>query len=105
MSKQLNISALNLVPVRAGTNATQAIEDMVDLAEHIDGSNYQRYWISEHHNMTPIASSATRILIKHILQHTKNIRDGSSGVVLPNQAPIAVAEKFGTDLKSTRLNS
>lgn len=96
MSKQLNISALNLVPVRAGTNATQAIEDMVDLAEHIDGSSYQRYWISEHHNMTSIASSATRILIKHILEHTKNIRVGSGGVMLPNHAPLIVAEEFGT---------
>lgn len=96
MSKQLNISALNLVPVRAGTNASQAIEDMVDLAEHIDGSSYQRYWISEHHNMTSIASSATRILIKHILEHTKNIRVGSGGVMLPNHAPLVVAEEFGT---------
>ncbi|WP_052256469.1 LLM class flavin-dependent oxidoreductase [Salinicoccus sp. YB14-2] len=96
MSKQLNISALNLVPVRAGTNAAQAIEDMVDLAQHIDGSSYQRYWISEHHNMTSIASSATRILIKHILEHTKNIRVGSGGVMLPNHAPLVVAEEFGT---------
>lgn len=96
MSKQLNISALNLVPVRAGTDATQAIKDMVDLAEHIDGSGYRRYWISEHHNMTSIASSATRILIKHILEHTKNIRVGSGGVMLPNHAPLIVAEEFGT---------
>ncbi|CAM4137305.1 LLM class flavin-dependent oxidoreductase [Lacicoccus alkaliphilus] len=96
MPKRLNISALNLVPVRAGTDATQAIEDMVGLAKHIDASKYQRYWISEHHNMTSIASSATRILIKHILENTKNIRVGSGGVMLPNHSPLIVAEEFGT---------
>lgn len=96
MTKKLNISALNLVPVRAGTNASQAIEDMVDLAGHIDGSQYRRYWISEHHNMTSIASSATRILIKHILENTEHIRVGSGGVMLPNHSPLIVAEEFGT---------
>lgn len=96
MTKQLNISVLNLVPVREGKNTTEAIEDMITLARHVDHSNYQRYWISEHHNMKTLASSATRLLIQHTLEHTENIRVGSGGVMLPNHSPLVVAEEFGT---------
>lgn len=96
MAKPLNISVLNLVPVREGKDATGAIEDMITLARHVDGSDYQRYWISEHHNMRTLASSATRMLIQHTLEHTDEIRVGSGGVMLPNHSPLIVAEEFGT---------
>lgn len=96
MAKQLNISVLNLVPVREGSDATGAFKDMITLAKHVDGTSYQRYWISEHHNMVSIASSATRQLIQHILQNTEHIRAGSGGVMLPNHSPYIVAEEFGT---------
>lgn len=96
MSKNINISVLNLVPVREGSNATGAFEDMITLAKHVDKTTYQRYWISEHHNMRSLASSATRQLIQHILQNTDEIRVGSGGVMLPNHSPYIVAEEFGT---------
>ncbi|CAD2074181.1 hypothetical protein GCM10007275_05370 [Jeotgalicoccus coquinae] len=96
MTRKLNISVLNLVPVREGSNATGAFEDMIKLAKHVDGSSYQRYWVSEHHNMVSVASSATRQLIQHILQNTEHLRVGSGGVMLPNHSPYIVAEEFGT---------
>ena len=94
--KHLNISALNLVPVREGGGVKEAVEDMVSLAQHLDHSSYERYWIAEHYNTTTIASSATRQLIHYVLQHTENIRVGSGGVMLPNHSPLIVAEEFGT---------
>lgn len=96
MPKKLTPSILNLVPVREGRDAGDAFRDMVDLAQHVDGSDYARYWVAEHHNTTSIASSATRQLIHHILQHTAHIRVGSGGVMLPNHSPLVVAEEFGT---------
>ena len=96
MPKKLSASLLNLVPVREGHGVSDAIADMVDLAKHVDGSGYTRYWVAEHHNTTSIASSATRQLIHHILHHTESIRVGSGGVMLPNHSPLIVAEEFGT---------
>ncbi|MCG1008877.1 LLM class flavin-dependent oxidoreductase [Salinicoccus sp. ID82-1] len=96
MPKKLTPSILNLVPVREGKGAREAFEDMVSLAQHVDQSDYARYWVAEHHNTTSIASSATRQLIQHILHHTENIRVGSGGVMLPNHSPLIVAEEFGT---------
>src|SRR5699024_6526487 len=95
MTKKINISVLNLVPVREGSNATGAFEDMITLAKHVDGSSYQRYWISEHHNMVSIASSATRQLIQHILQNTEHLRVGSGGGMLPNHSPSILADGLG----------
>lgn len=94
--KHLNISVLNLVPVREGGDARDAINDTAELAKHLDESAYQRYWIAEHHNTTSIASSATRQLIHYTLSQTNNIRVGSGGVMLPNHTPLIVAEEFGT---------
>lgn len=96
MTKKINISVLNLVPVREGSNASGAFQDMIKLAKHVDGTSYQRYWVSEHHNMVSVASSATRQLIQHILQNTEHLRVGSGGVMLPNHSPYIVAEEFGT---------
>lgn len=87
---------LNLVPVREGGDAKEAANHMIELAQHLDNSAYRRYWIAEHHNTTSIASSATRQLIHYTLAHTKNIRVGSGGVMLPNHSPLIVAEEFGT---------
>ena len=94
--KKLNISALNLVPVREGGGVKEAADEMVELAQHLDNGVYQRYWIAEHHNTTSIASSATRQLMHYTLAHTASIRVGSGGVMLPNHSPLIVAEEMGT---------
>ena len=93
---QLPLSVLNLAPIRQGQGAKEAIEAMVDLAQDVEKLGYTRYWIAEHHNTPTIVSSATAILIKHVLEHTESIKVGSGGIMLPNHAPLAVAEQFGT---------
>ncbi|UXR46432.1 LLM class flavin-dependent oxidoreductase [Staphylococcus simulans] len=93
---EIKVSALNLVPVKSGEDEKQAIDNMVDLAQHLDELGYERYWIAEHHNAPNLVSSATALLIQHTLEHTKNIRVGSGGIMLPNHAPLVVAEQFGT---------
>ncbi|MDF1509073.1 LLM class flavin-dependent oxidoreductase [Robertmurraya sp. DFI.2.37] len=90
------ISVLNLAPIRKGQGAKEAIEAMVSLAQATEEFGYSRYWIAEHHNTPTLVSSATSILIKHTLEHTKSIRVGSGGVMLPNHSPLVVAEQFGT---------
>jgi luciferase family oxidoreductase group 1 len=90
------ISVLNLAPIRKGQSSSQAIEAMVDLAQAVEKMGYQRYWIAEHHNTSTLVSSATSILIKHVLEHTKTIKVGSGGIMLPNHSPLVVAEQFGT---------
>src|SRR5699024_7751129 len=90
------ISVLNLVPIRQGSNAQTAIEQMVELAQKVEALGYERYWVAEHHYTSRLVSSATSILIKHILEHTNRIKVGSGGIMLPNHAPLVVAEQFGT---------
>jgi luciferase family oxidoreductase group 1 len=90
------VSVLNLAPIREGVTSQQAIEDMVDLAKATEAMGYERYWIAEHHNSPTLVSSATAILIKHTLEHTKTIKVGSGGIMLPNHSPLVVAEQFGT---------
>ncbi len=90
------VSVLNLVPIRKGNGPKEAIDQMVELAQAVDEMGYERYWIAEHHNTTTLVSSATTILMKHTLDNTKRIRVGSGGVMLPNHAPLTVAEQFGT---------
>jgi luciferase family oxidoreductase group 1 len=90
------VSVLNLVPIREGQTAKQAIESMVDLAQATEKMGYQRYWIAEHHNTPTLVSSATSLLIQHTLEHTSTIRVGSGGIMLPNHSPLVVAEQFGT---------
>ena len=96
MNKDLKISVLNLVYVREGYDSKDAFTRMRLLAEELDHTTYERYCVSEHHNMKSIASSATRLLIQYTLQHTNRIRVGSGGVMLPNHTPYIVAEEFGT---------
>jgi luciferase family oxidoreductase group 1 len=90
------VSVLNLVPIRSGQTAKQAVEAMVELAQAVEKMGYKRYWIAEHHNTPTLVSSATSILIKHTLENTEQILVGSGGIMLPNHAPLVVAEQFGT---------
>ena len=96
MVKQLHYSALNLVPIREGSNEKGAIQQMISLAQHLENLNYERYWIAEHHNAPNLVSSATVLLIQHCLNATHDMRIGSGGIMLPNHAPLIVAEQFGT---------
>lgn len=93
---QIPVSVLNLVPIREGQDAKEAIDSMVDLAQATEAMGYSRYWIAEHHNTSTLVSSATSILMKHTLEHTNKIRVGSGGIMLPNHSPLVVAEQFGT---------
>ncbi|MBN6852496.1 LLM class flavin-dependent oxidoreductase [Staphylococcus warneri] len=93
---KLKVSALNLVPIREGQDDSDALNDMIDLAQHLEQVGYERYWIAEHHNAPNLVSSATALLIQHTLEHTKTIKVGSGGIMLPNHAPLIVAEQFGT---------
>ncbi|WP_436859845.1 LLM class flavin-dependent oxidoreductase [Staphylococcus caeli] len=94
--KDLKLSALNLVPIREGQDDKAALDDMVTLAQNLESLDYSRYWIAEHHNAPNLVSSATALLIQHTLEHTSTIRVGSGGIMLPNHAPLIVAEQFGT---------
>ena len=94
--KDIKLSALNLVPIREGQDDKDAINDMVKLTQGLDELGYERYWIAEHHNAPNLVSSATALLIQHTLEHTERIKVGSGGIMLPNHAPLIVAEQFGT---------
>jgi luciferase family oxidoreductase group 1 len=96
MSDKLAISVLDLVGMRRGESAGSAIARSVDLAQHVERLGYQRYWLAEHHSISGLACSATPVLIGHVAGATKTIRVGSGGVMLPNHAPLVVAEQFGT---------
>ena len=87
---------LDLVAVREGGTVAQALQIALRTAQQADALGFQRYWLAEHHNMAGIASSATAVLVGHIAGGTKRIRVGSGGVMLPNHAPLVVAEAFGT---------
>lgn len=89
-------SILDLAPIPVGHNARDAFSHSLDLAQHAEKWGYQRYWLAEHHNMTGIASAATSVLIGYLAAGTQRIRLGSGGVMLPNHAPLVIAEQFGT---------
>jgi luciferase family oxidoreductase group 1 len=90
------LSVLDLAPIIDGGNAGNSFKNSVDLAQHTEAWGFNRYWLAEHHNMPGIGSSATSVLIGHIAGATKQIRVGSGGVMLPNHAPLVIAEQFGT---------
>ena len=94
--QSLPISVLDLVPTRPGEPAGRAIARSVELARHVEQLGYKRYWVAEHHAIQGLACSATPVVIGHIAAGTKTIRAGSGGVMLPNHAPLVVAEQFGT---------
>lgn len=92
----LPVSILDLVVMRAGESAGSAIARSVDLAQHAEKWGYRRYWLAEHHSIAGLACSATPLLIGHVAGATSRIRVGSGGIMLPNHAPLVVAEQFGT---------
>jgi len=92
----IKISVLDLAIVRDGGNATDTFKNSLDLAQKAEKWGYNRFWLAEHHNMQGVASSATVVLIGHIAAGTSTLRVGSGGIMLPNHAPLIVAEQFGT---------
>ena len=90
------LSVLDLSPITAGADPSQALSNSLSLAQHTEGLGYYRYWVAEHHNMPGIASAATAVVIGHIAGGTSTLRVGSGGIMLPNHAPLVVAEQFGT---------
>ncbi|NHM20539.1 LLM class flavin-dependent oxidoreductase [Tritonibacter mobilis] len=91
-----HFSLLDLAPVPEGKTAADALEGTVDLARAAERFGYHRYWLAEHHNMPGIASAATAVMIGHVAGATKTMRIGAGGIMLPNHAPLVVAEQFGT---------
>ncbi|OWT76795.1 MULTISPECIES: LLM class flavin-dependent oxidoreductase [unclassified Achromobacter] len=89
-------SVLDLAPIAQNHTAADAFRNTVELAQHVERWGYNRFWLAEHHNINGIASSATAVLIGHVAGHTKTLRVGSGGVMLPNHAPLIIAEQFGT---------
>ena len=95
-SSSLPISVLDLATVTEGSTPAETFAKSLELARHVEKLGYTRYWLSEHHNMISVASSATSVLIGYIAGGTSSIRVGSGGIMLPNHSPLAVAEQFGT---------
>jgi luciferase family oxidoreductase group 1 len=90
------LSVLDLAPIPRDSDAGQALRNSLDLAQHAERLGYQRYWLAEHHNMPGIASAATAVAIAHVAGGTSTIRVGAGGIMLPNHAPLVIAEQFGT---------
>lgn len=94
--ENIPLAVLDLAPINEGAETAQAFKNSVELAQHVESLGFNRFWLAEHHNMPGIGSSATSVLIGHIAGATKSIRVGSGGVMLPNHAPLVIAEQFGT---------
>ena len=92
----VKLSILDLVRVTEGSDARTALDNAANLAQHAEGWGYQRIWFAEHHNMAGIASAATALVVQHVAAATRRIRVGAGGVMLPNHAPLVIAEQFGT---------
>ena len=92
----VSVSVLDVAPIVVGATPADALRNSMDLARRADGLGYTRYWVAEHHNLNGIASAATSVVIAHLAQVTKRIRVGAGGVMLPNHAPLVIAEQFGT---------
>lgn len=93
---EVAFSVLDLAIIKEQHDAADAFERSLDLAKHTEKWGYKRFWLAEHHNMVSVGSSATAVLIGHIAGGTRHIRVGSGGIMLPNHAPLMVAEQFGT---------
>ena len=89
-------SVLDLSPITEGSDASQALRNSLDLARHVEALGYRRYWMAEHHNLPGIASAATAVALAHVAAGTSSIRIGAGGIMLPNHAPLIIAEQFGT---------
>jgi luciferase family oxidoreductase group 1 len=90
------LSVLDLSPIIEGGDASLALRNTLDLARHAERWGYQRYWLAEHHNMPGIASAATAVVLAHVAAGTSTLRLGAGGIMLPNHAPLVIAEQFGT---------
>ena len=90
------LSILDLAPIVQGGSAADSFRNTLDLARHAERLGYRRFWLAEHHNMAGVASAATAVVIAHVAAGTRTIRVGAGGVMLPNHAPLVVAEQFGT---------
>jgi luciferase family oxidoreductase group 1 len=90
------LSVLDLAPIVEGSDASQAFHSSLDLARHAERWGYRRFWLAEHHGMPGIASAATAVVIGHVAAGTSTIRVGAGGIMLPNHAPLVIAEQFGT---------
>ena len=90
------LSVLDLSPIKQGSDAGCALRESAELARHCERHGYRRYWLAEHHNMPGIASAATAVAIGHVAAQTSTIRVGAGGIMLPNHAPLVIAEQFGT---------
>ena len=89
-------SVLDLSPVAEGSDVSASLANSLDLARHAERLGYHRYWLAEHHSMPGIASAATSVVIGHVAGGTARIRVGAGGIMLPNHAPLMIAEQFGT---------
>ncbi|WP_437927814.1 LLM class flavin-dependent oxidoreductase [Sorangium sp. So ce291] len=94
--KRIPLSVLDLAPVRRGSSASSAFAESIELSRHVEALGYRRHWFAEHHGMPGIAAAAPSVLIARVAAATSTIRVGSGGVMLPNHAPLAIAEQFGT---------
>src|SRR5262245_22291657 len=90
------LSVLDLSPITEGGTAAQSFRNTLDLAQHAERWGYRRYWLAEHHGMPGIASAATAVVIAHVAAGTTTMRVGAGGIMLPNHAPLVIAEQFGT---------
>jgi luciferase family oxidoreductase group 1 len=90
------LSVLDLAPIVEGSTPSEALRNSLDLAQHAERWGFRRFWLAEHHNAIGIASAATAVVIAHVAGGTKTIRVGSGGIMLPNHAPLVIAEQFGT---------
>src|SRR5690606_2616834 len=95
-SKKIDYSILELAVVSQGQSFKQTLNNSLALAKEAEKQNYERYWFAEHHNSVNVASSATSVLIGYVAENTDKIRVGSGGIMLPNHAPLIIAEQFGT---------
>ncbi|HEX8366974.1 MAG TPA: LLM class flavin-dependent oxidoreductase [Pyrinomonadaceae bacterium] len=93
---KIPFSVLDLAPVVKGGSVSDALRNSLSLAQHVEALGYRRFWLAEHHNMTGIASAATSVVIGYVAGGTSKIRVGAGGIMLPNHAPIVIAEQFGT---------
>ncbi len=96
MVRMIPLSILDLSPVPEGSSTGDALRNSMDLARHAEALGYRRYWMAEHHNMPGIASAATAVALAHVATVTRTIRIGAGGIMLPNHAPLLIAEQFGT---------
>ena len=94
--KDIKYSVLDLAPINQGSTPSEAFKQTKNLAQHADKWGYNRFWLAEHHSMPGIASSATSVVIGYVAEATERIRVGSGGIMLPNHAPLVIAEQFGT---------